>query len=56
VDRLEREMRRAAANLEFEKAAKLRDQIAELKKGLGEPYFAPAGRRGGRGGRTRPRR
>jgi excinuclease ABC subunit B len=56
VDRLEREMRRAAANLEFEKAAKLRDQIAELKKGLGEPYFAPAGPRGGRGGRTRPRR
>ena len=53
VDRLEREMRRAAANLEFEKAAKLRDQIAELKKGLGEPYFAPAsGRRTSRGGRT----
>ncbi len=59
VDRLEREMRRAAANLEFEKAAKLRDQIAELKKGMGEPYFAPAGRRSGRGGRpgrTRSRR
>jgi len=59
VDRLEREMRRAAANLEFEKAAKLRDQIAELRKGLGEPYFAPVGRRPGRGGRPgrgRPRR
>jgi excinuclease ABC subunit B len=56
VDRLEREMRRAAANLEFEKAAKLRDQIAELKKGLGEPYFAPAGRRGRPAGPARPRR
>ncbi len=59
VDRLEREMRRAAANLEFEKAAKLRDQIAELKKGLGEPYFAPAGGRRaprGRPARTRSRR
>jgi excinuclease ABC subunit B len=56
VDRLEREMRRAAANLEFEKAAKLRDQIVELKKGLGEPYFAPAGRRGRPEGPARPRR
>ncbi len=60
VERLEREMRRAAANLEFEKAAKLRDQIAELKKGMGEPYFAPAsGRRPaprGRAGRARGRR
>ncbi len=56
VDRLEREMRRAAANLEFEKAARLRDQIAELKKGLGEPYFAPAARRGRPAGPARPRR
>ncbi|MDQ7842529.1 MAG: excinuclease ABC subunit UvrB [Armatimonadota bacterium] len=44
---LEREMRRAAAELQFEKAAVLRDQISELKKGLGEPFFA--GARGGRG-------
>ncbi|HXF83096.1 MAG TPA: excinuclease ABC subunit UvrB [bacterium] len=48
VAALEREMRQAAANLQFEKAAVLRDQIAELKKGLGEPFFAGAG-----GGRRR---
>jgi len=63
---LEREMRQAAAGLQFEKAAVLRDQIQELKKGLGEPFFAragsgrgPGGRRGGmrRGrGRMGPRR
>ncbi len=51
VEALEREMRRAAANLEFEKAAVLRDQVAELRKGLGEPFFA-----GARGGRTSGRR
>lgn len=44
IESLEREMRRAAGNLEFEKAAVLRDQINELKKGLGEPFFAGAGR------------
>jgi excinuclease ABC subunit B len=51
---LERAMRRAAAELQFEKAAALRDQITELRKGLGEPFFAAGrGRRGGpaRGGR-----
>ncbi len=58
ISQLEREMRRAAANLEFERAAVLRDQIAELKKGLGEPFFAGAsrggvGRRRGRHGRKR---
>ncbi len=59
IEALEREMRRAAANLEFEKAAVLRDQIAELRKGLGEPFFAgsraagPARPR--RGGRHRRR-
>ncbi|MDR7419138.1 MAG: excinuclease ABC subunit UvrB [Armatimonadota bacterium] len=42
---LDRAMRRAAADLQFEKAAVLRDQINELRKGLGEPFFAPAGRR-----------
>ncbi|MGQ0568648.1 MAG: excinuclease ABC subunit UvrB [Armatimonadota bacterium] len=54
---LERAMRRAAAELQFEKAAALRDQVAELRKGLGEPFFAPAGRgrsrSGGRGGHGR---
>jgi len=44
-------MRKASANLEFEKAAVLRDQIGELKKGLGEPFFAGAGRGRGDGGR-----
>jgi excinuclease ABC subunit B len=46
VEALEREMRKAAAELQFEKAAVLRDQIRELRKGMGEPYFAPAGARG----------
>ncbi len=62
IEALEREMRRAAANLEFEKAAALRDQVVELRRGLGEPFFATgrrgAGRRtGARGGRRgSPRR
>jgi excinuclease ABC subunit B len=56
VETLEREMRKASANLEFEKAAVLRDQVAELRKGLGEPFFAGArrgtpGMRRGRPGR-----
>jgi len=51
IETLEREMRKASANLEFEKAAVLRDQIGELKKGLGEPFFAGAGRGRGNGGR-----
>ncbi|HEU5299104.1 MAG TPA: excinuclease ABC subunit UvrB [bacterium] len=58
IETLEREMRQAAANLQFEKAAVLRDQINELRKGMGEPFFA--GARGGRGpggsGRGRGRR
>src|SRR5436309_4246798 len=54
IETLEREMRKASANLEFEKAAVLRDQIGELKKGLGEPFFAGAGRgRGDEGRRGR---
>ncbi|MDR7426393.1 MAG: excinuclease ABC subunit UvrB [Armatimonadota bacterium] len=48
IEALEREMRRAAANLEFEKAAALRDQVAELRRGLGEPFFATGLRGGGR--------
>ncbi len=47
IDALEREMRSAAAELQFEKAAALRDQLRELRKGLGEPFFAgPRSRRG----------
>ncbi|HEV8339164.1 MAG TPA: excinuclease ABC subunit UvrB [bacterium] len=53
IEALEREMVRASANLEFEKAAVLRDQVKELRVGLGEPFFAP-GRRG-RGGNGRGR-
>jgi excinuclease ABC subunit B len=65
IDTLDREMRKAAAELQFEKAAALRDQIQELRKGLGEPFFAGSRSRRGRrrpegGGRagagTRPRR
>ncbi|MBI3998218.1 MAG: UvrB/UvrC motif-containing protein, partial [Armatimonadetes bacterium] len=57
IEALERAMRKAAADLQFEKAAVLRDQIVELRKGLGEPFFAPAGRgraatAGGRGRRA----
>ena len=62
IEALERAMRKAAADLQFEKAAVLRDQITELRKGLGEPFFAgtggrrgtASGRSGGRG-RSRPR-
>jgi len=54
IDTLEREMRRASANLEFEKAAVLRDQLTELRKGTGEPFFAGA-RRGAPGTRRRGR-
>jgi excinuclease ABC subunit B len=48
IEALEKAMRRAAGELQFEKAAALRDQITELRKGLGEPFFAPAGARGAR--------
>ncbi|OGR04621.1 MAG: excinuclease ABC subunit B [Deltaproteobacteria bacterium RIFOXYA12_FULL_61_11] len=34
VARLEKEMRKAAKNLEFERAASLRDQLAEIRRGL----------------------
>ncbi len=39
---LEEEMLTAASNLEFEKAALLRDQVRELKRGLGGEPAAPA--------------
>lgn len=60
IEALERAMRKAAADLQFEKAAVLRDQVTELRKGLGEPFFASAGGRrgagtGGRGQRGGPR-
>ncbi len=63
IEALEREMRKAAAELQFEKAAALRDQLQELRRGLGEPFFAgPRPRRGNRrggparvGARSRPR-
>ncbi len=61
IDVLEREMRKAAAELQFEKAAALRDQLHELRRGLGEPYFGGVKNRRGRppagaGARSRPRR
>ena len=62
IEVLEREMRKAAGELQFEKAAVLRDQIQELRKGLGEPFFAGGrssrsggGRRGARRGAGGPR-
>jgi len=42
VRELERDMATAAANLEYERAALLRDQIAELKSGTGK--LDPRGR------------
>ncbi len=44
VRELERDMATAAANLEYERAALLRDQIAELKSGTGTGKIEPRGR------------
>ena len=55
IEALERAMRQAAGELQFEKAAALRDQITELRKGLGEPFFASAGGVRVRGARVRGR-
>src|SRR5688572_25020872 len=54
---LEQEMMTAAANLEYEKAALLRDQIAELKAGTGIDKIEPKRRpvKYGRGKRTKAR-
>ena len=41
IRELEEEMLQAANNLEFEKAALLRDQVRELKRGSGEPAPGP---------------
>jgi excinuclease ABC subunit B len=62
IETLEREMRRAAAELQFEKAAALRAQLQALRTGRGEPVCAGAGRGARRpaggpaGARSRPRR
>jgi len=44
VRELERDMATAAANLEYERAALLRDQITELKNGTGTPGHPPPAR------------
>lgn len=44
VRELERDMAAAAANLEYERAALLRDQIAELKSGTGTSKIEPRGK------------
>ena len=56
IRELEEEMLQAANNLEFEKAALMRDQIRELKRGSGDGMMAPQtgadyrkGKRRGRG-------
>jgi excinuclease ABC subunit B len=53
---LEAEMQIAAANLEYERAALLRDQIMELKNGTGltkiEPKRRPVKYGGGKSSRT----
>jgi excinuclease ABC subunit B len=41
IRELERDMATAAANLEYERAALVRDQIAELKSGAGLSKIAP---------------
>jgi len=45
VRELERDMATAAANLEYERAALLRDQIAELKNGTGTSKIEPGSKR-----------
>jgi excinuclease ABC subunit B len=62
IRELEEEMLTAANNLEFEKAALIRDQIRELKRGSGDGSATPQGsghgsypkgRRGRSGGRRK---
>ncbi len=53
VELLEREMERAAADLDFEEAADLRDRVGELRAQYG---LAGGGREGGGGSGRRPRR
>ena len=62
LSELEAEMLAAAESLEFERAAKLRDRIVQLKKQVGKPVPAEdetavkkgAGRRGGKRGQRKP--
>ncbi|MCA9107613.1 MAG: excinuclease ABC subunit UvrB [Planctomycetales bacterium] len=55
---IEKEMLEAAENLEFERAASLRDRIVSLKDQIGKPVStaslesSPSGRRGRKGGRA----
>ena len=59
VQELERDMATAAANLEYERAALLRDQIAELRSGAGLEKITTQARPvkyTGKGGRKRPAR
>jgi excinuclease ABC subunit B len=44
ISQLQAEMVEAADNLQFEKAALMRDQIRELKQQLGEPALKPQGK------------
>ncbi len=56
LQELERDMATAAANLEYERAALLRDQIAELKSGAGLDKISPGQRPvqyGGKGSRRK---
>ena len=63
LNELEAEMLAAAESLEFERAAKLRDRIVDLKKQMGKSVPAEddstpqkkGGRRGRRGGKQRPK-
>jgi excinuclease ABC subunit B len=62
LNELEAEMLAAAEALDFERAAKLRDRIVELKKQLGKPIPAEmesasqskSGKRGRKGGKRKP--
>jgi excinuclease ABC subunit B len=54
---VEREMKRAAHDLEFERAAELRDRLTALRRHMdGEPPEPAAAGGGSRGGHGRPRR
>jgi excinuclease ABC subunit B len=53
LEQLEAEMMQAAAELDFERAAFLRDRIAEVRDGTPKRGSGRGGRRGGRGGSNR---
>ena len=50
LEHLEAEMMQAAAELDFERAARLRDQIADLRDGTTKPRKGGARSRGAKGG------